>query len=145
MTATPSRHVESVASAARRYGVPEDVIMAHMQSDLFMAKHPRTGIWMVCGVLPENARLEGRNPFAFLWDGPETDGETFAWLLLSPIAIPMCIIKVIASVLKAYFEAVRDVQAIDSKRWQYESGGGLFDDVSTARQTDIDFLFGRNR
>ena len=138
-------NVESVTSAARRYGVPEDVIMAHMKDDLFMAKHPRTGIWMVCGVLHEGAKQEARNPFAFLWEGPATGGEAVLWFLLCPIAIPMWLILVFASIMKGFVEAVSAVKACDSGSWMYESGGGLFDDVSTARQTDIDFLFGRNR
>lgn len=137
--------VESVTSAARRYGVSEDVIMAHMQSDLFMAKHPRTGIWMVCGVLPESAKESGkwRHPLAFLWDGPEVWWEAIAWVLLCPIAIPIGIIKWMAFLAKEFNETAKAAIEIDGKRWRkYDCGGGLFDDVSTARQTDIEFLFG---
>ena len=138
---------EGFGEAARRYGVPEQVLREHIGKELFWAKNPMTGVMMVCGELSEWTKIGAtlkpeRHPLAFLWEGPEGFWDTLACILLAPVSI-------VCMTCKGLYEMLRganDPRSQAYARAYYEAevggGGGLFDEVSSARKADIDFLFG---
>ena len=157
------RHWETIKNAAARYGVKAEVVSEQIGKDLFWADDPRTGIRMVCGALGKR-REEHRFSFwdvvkyllccptnrilpNLLWlavwgtvvvfTANVVDGK--GGLLL---AVVLGIVKFVYAVKweKEHPQEVKPVVYVDDGCCG--CGDGFFDEVSTRRRSDIQFLMG---
>jgi len=162
---------ETLASAAKRYGVTKEVIKRNLDRQvLFRAADPRTKVLMVCGALPEGAEGMARQ-------AEKSEGTGFWTVIYYIIACPtnavmpnlmwtafwMTVILLFAFNVDplggfVIALAVATGKFIYAVKWDldhprkivpieyvpYECGGGdgFFDEVSTRRRSDIQFLMG---
>ena len=160
---------ETIASAARRYGVTKAVIRKNLDKQvLFRATDPRTKVLMICGALPESVAprkepLEERTGFwKAIWyitvcpttgTMPNLMWAAF-WMTLSLLVAfnvdPLAgfLIVLPASVGKLIYDVKWDLahprKIVPIEYVPYEVGGGdgFFDEVSTRRRSDLQFLLG---
>ena len=78
-----------------------------------------------------------KSVFLFFISGPKTKAEIVVWMLLLPVTFPILFISQMAIAWVAAFAKV-----YDDKSFFCDDGGGegLFDEVSTGRREDIQFL-----
>ena len=160
---------ETIVSAARRYGVSKEVIKKYLDKQvLFRATDPRTKVLMICGALPESAverkePLEERTGFwtVMLYIIACPTNSTTPNLLW--IAFWMTIIMLVAFnvdpmagfvigllvgipkfiyAVKWDMEHPQKVVPIEYVPYEVGGGDGFFDEVSTRRRSDLQFLLG---
>ena len=156
------RHWETMKSAARRYGVSESLVKDGIGKELFWADDPETGIRVVGGVLSKQGDWSNV-PFwtvveyvigcptnrvlpNLVWFGVwgtvvmtvMSKVDIFAGICLSVI---LGIVKLVYAVKweKEHPQEVKSVVWVDDG---YCGGDGFFDEVSTRRRSDIQFLMG---
>lgn len=161
---------ETTGSASIRYGVSSDYIYEHLGKELFRAKDPRTGIKMVCGALPPGAgrsEVEGHkdeDPVSMamqyiFWCPTDKVLPNLVWggfwlfilcsLIFNGHEVVGGVIGGFIGVMKIITSVAWDKTHPVKERVVYVGpemygGGGLFDEVSSARKADIDFLLGRD-
>ena len=80
--------------------------------------------------------------FRFFISGPKSPVEIVLWMLMLPITLPILLICQLAMAwMAAIVTLCKDCATLRGGHSDY-GGGGLFDEVSTARREDIQFLLG---
>ena len=80
--------------------------------------------------------------FRFFISGPKSPVEIVLWMLMLPITFPILFICQLAIAWMASIVTMcKDCATLSGGHSDY-GGGGLFDEVSTARREDIQFLLG---
>lgn len=157
------RHWETMKSAARRYGVSESVVKDGLGKKLlFWADDPDTGIRVVGGVLNRQgdwSRVSFWTVMEYLVCCPTNRAvPNLLWLGLWGTAVLLLINKVdmmaglglgvVMGIVKFVYAIKWEKehpQEVKSVAWVddgYCGGDGFFDEVSTRRRSDIQFLMG---
>lgn len=159
------RHWETMKSAARRYGVSEQVVSEHLKKELFWADDSRTGIRVVCGVLSAEKDETGVSFWTVLeyLVGCPTNriGPNLLWgaiwgtiaftIMIYVSTIGGFVIGMVLGIVKFIYaikwekehpQEVRPVVYVDDGCY---GGDGFFDEVSTRRREDLQFLLGTGK
>ena len=92
--------------------------------------------------MPPAAYLYIRRFLRFCVYGPDTVPEGLLWGVMSPVTLPIMVVGLFVLGLKELFSPVRGpVYVVDGGG----SGEGLFDEVSTRRREDLQFLLGTGK
>lgn len=162
---------ETIASAARRYGVSKEVVKKYLDKQvLFRATDPRTKVLMICGALPEGAEGMARQT-------EKSEGTGFWTVIYYIIACPtnavmpnllwiafwitvgmtvMAKVDIMAGIVIGLAVAIpkfiyavkwdldhpRKIVPIEYVPYEVGGGDGFFDEVSTRRRSDLQFLLG---
>ena len=140
------RH-EEYEDAAERYGLTvKEVSQCFWNRSLVWDYNPVSGRWELVGDPPP--RPWRKNPSFKLWKAvwryimnPDTFWEMLTWGLMMPVTLPLWVMGCIGMSIK---------DAIVSAKGEYipvhvggdYGGGGLFDEVSTRRREELQYLFG---
>ena len=156
------RYWETMKSAARRYGVSEKDVREHLDRELFWADDSRTGIRVVCGVLSverDETKVSFWTVLEYLIGCPTNRvAPNLLWFALWGTVVILtinCVDAVAGLILAIVMGIVKFVYAI---KWEKEhpqeikpvvyvddgccGGDGFFDEVSTRRREDLQFLLG---
>ena len=160
------RHWETMKSAARRYGVSDEVVSEHLKKELFWADDPRTGIRMVCGVLEKREERNGGASFWMVLGNllvcpTNRVGPNLMWGLVWGTVVVLlasyvsfaggCLFGLGLGIVKFIYavkwdmehpQEVRPVVYVDDGCY---GGDGFFDEVSTRRREDLQFLLGTGK
>lgn len=95
-----------------------------------------------CGV-PPGAYLYLSRFLRFCVYGPDTALEGVVWALLCPITLPIMIIGMfVVGIRHAFAPVTGNTYVVDGGGY---TGEGLFDEVSTRRREDLQFLLGTGK
>lgn len=140
---------EVINSAARRYMVSVKTIEEHLDKELFWAKDPRTGVYMVCGALTEGSRCKERNYSKYVWfafwlgvGGVSWGISGFAGFLLIGLGV-----GIIALLPKMDMKEMGPKGSLMKRFWESipacDDGGVMGWSVpSSAAKADMDWMFG---
>ena len=143
---------ESFESAARRMGMFSCDVMDRMGSEFVYAWNYSRGKMMIVKMgsaedtgeagLPPPAYLYLRRFLRFCVYGPDTVPEGVLWASLCPVTLPIMVVGVFVVGIRELFSPVAGpVVVIDDDR----SGDGFFDEVSTRRREDYQFITGTGK
>ncbi len=160
---------ETIASAARRYGVSKEVVKKYLDKQvLFRATDPRTKVLMICGALPESASARkepvhektGFLTVIYYIIACPTNAvmPNLLWIafwitvgmtVMAKVDIMAGIVIGLAVAIPKFIYAVkwdldhpRKIVPIEYVPYEVGGGDGFFDEVSTRRRSDLQFLLG---
>ena len=130
---------ELISNVEKRIGTEYVYVYSYAHGKMILVKRGSAADKGNCGI-PPASYLYVRRFFQFCLNGPETFAEGVLWGLLSFVTIPIMFFGTLFLGIKEMFTpSAGNTYVVDGGGYE---GNGLFDEVSTRRREDLQYLFG---